>query len=366
MVSSPETKRLAYFITPHGFGHAARSAAIMASLRQVSPQTGFEIFTTVPEWFFRESLSFPFGFHKLETDVGLVQQSALIDDLTGTLNRLGKLVPFRDDYVAAAADKIKRLACDLVVADIAILGIAVGRQAGIPSVLVENFTWDWIYESYVEEAPGLREFIPYFRDVAASADYHVQPEPICVRDPKADLIASPVSRRPRTSRPVIREMLGVSSSEKLVLITMGGIPGKFEFLAELEHEPDIIFVLAGTAGSRRREKNLLFLPPSSEFYHPDLIGACDAVIGKPGYSTVAEVYHAGMPFGCVERSGFRESKVLTAFAEREMLSVPFTTCEFESGRFVRRVPELLSMGRDLSLKQNGDIEIARFVNALMS
>jgi hypothetical protein len=160
-------------------------------------------------------------------------------------------------------------------------------------------------------------------------------------------------------------MLGVSASEKLVMITMGGIPSAFEFLAELEHEPGIIFLLAGMAGSRRREKNLLFLPPNSEFYHPDLISACDAVIGKPGYSTVAEVYHAGIPFGCVERRGFRESKVLAAFAEREMLSLPFTTSEFESGRFIRRVPELLSMGRDLSLKQNGDIEIARFLNGLM-
>jgi hypothetical protein len=337
----------------------------MASLREISPETGFEIFTTVPEWFFQQSLSFPFGYHKLETDVGLVQKSTLTEDLAGTIDRLGKLVPFRDDYVAAAADKVQGLGCDLVVSDIAPLGIAVGGFAGIPSVLVENFTWDWIYEAYVEEAPGLREFIPYFRDVAASADYHVQPEPVCVRDPEANLVASPVSRRPRTSRPVIREKLGVTASDKLVLITMGGIPGTFEFLAELEHEPEIIFVLSGMAASRRREKNLLFLPPNSEFYHPDLIGACDAVIGKPGYSTVAEVYHAGIPFGCVERPGFRESKVLTSFIEREMLSMSLSTGEFESGRFIKRAPELLSMGRDTSPKQNGDIEIARFLNGLM-
>lgn len=337
----------------------------MASLRQISPETGFEIFTTVPEWFFQQSLSFSFGFHKLETDVGLVQKSTLTEDLAGTLNRLGQLVPFRDEYVAAAADKVKGLGCNLVVSDIAPFGIAVGGYAGIPSVLVENFTWDWIYEAYVEAAPGLREFIPYFRDVAASADYHVQPEPVCVRDPEADLVASPVSRRPRTSRPVIREKLGVSASEKLVLITMGGIPGTFEFLAELEHEPEIIFVVPGMASLRRREKNLLFLPSNSEFYHPDLIGACDAVIGKPGYSTVAEVYHAGFPFAYVERPGFRESKVLAAFVEREMRSLPLTSGEFESGRFIRRVPELLSMGRDPSPKQNGDIEIARFLNGLM-
>ena len=37
-----------------------------------------------------------------------------------------------------------------------------------------------------------------------------------------------------------------------------------------------------------------------------------------GYSTVAETYHAGLPFGYVLRSHFRESAVLQRFIESEM------------------------------------------------
>ena len=36
---------LAYFISPHGFGHAARAAAVMSALHTQDPALQFEIFT---------------------------------------------------------------------------------------------------------------------------------------------------------------------------------------------------------------------------------------------------------------------------------------------------------------------------------
>jgi hypothetical protein len=48
--------RLAYFITPHGFGHAARDSAIMDAVSKIVPSVSINIFATVPEWFFKDSL----------------------------------------------------------------------------------------------------------------------------------------------------------------------------------------------------------------------------------------------------------------------------------------------------------------------
>ena len=39
--------KIAYFISPHGFGHAARSAAILESLNHLNKKIEFEIFTSV-------------------------------------------------------------------------------------------------------------------------------------------------------------------------------------------------------------------------------------------------------------------------------------------------------------------------------
>lgn len=54
------TRCIAYFVSPHGFGHAARSCAIMSALQAREPGIGLEIFTTVPRWFFAESLAAAF------------------------------------------------------------------------------------------------------------------------------------------------------------------------------------------------------------------------------------------------------------------------------------------------------------------
>lgn len=110
---------IAYFISPHGFGHAARAAAVMAAIHQLSPTVHFEIFTQVPEWFFAESLTVPFGYHPLLTDIGLVQQNSLIEDLPGTLRRLEDFLPFAPEQLEGLARQLSQLKCDLVICDIA-------------------------------------------------------------------------------------------------------------------------------------------------------------------------------------------------------------------------------------------------------
>ena len=63
--------QIAYFVTPHGFGHAARAAAVMSSLYDRLPQVHFQIYTTVPRWFFSTSVKAPFTYNELLTDIGL-------------------------------------------------------------------------------------------------------------------------------------------------------------------------------------------------------------------------------------------------------------------------------------------------------
>ena len=157
--------RVAWFISPHGFGHAARAAAVMEALRKKRPRIEFEIFTRVPEWFFEDSLTGPFNYHPLVTDVGLVQETALREDAARTLERLDQFLPFEPILVERLAREVRQLECRCVICDIAPLGIAVAHQAGIPSVLVENFTWDWIYETHpgLGDAEADKLFTLYYR-----------------------------------------------------------------------------------------------------------------------------------------------------------------------------------------------------------
>jgi hypothetical protein len=101
--------------------------------------------------FFTDSLRSAVGYHCLKTDIGTVQRSPLRTDTQATLRDLERFIPFDKDLAAKTAESITHLGCRLALCDIAPMGMAIAHQAGIPSVLIENVTWDWIYQGYRSE-----------------------------------------------------------------------------------------------------------------------------------------------------------------------------------------------------------------------
>jgi hypothetical protein len=355
---------VACFISPHGFGHAARACSVMQSVHDIRPAVTFEVFTTVPSWFFEDSLSAPFAYHPLVTDVGMVQQSPLQEDLSATIERLNHFLPFEPPLIARLSEQIEQLGCQLVICDIAPMGILVARHAGIPSVLIENFTWDWIYQGYGNRSEQIARHVDYLRSVFDAADHHIQTEPVCEYR-QADLVTPPACRKVRTSRNEIRKQLGISPDKKAVLITMGGIEVQFGFAEALRSQSDVTFVLPGTIQSKELTDNLVLLPHHSPFFHPDLVNASDGIVGKLGYSTVAEVYHAGVPFGYVSRRHFPESEILARYVDREMSSLAITESGFSAGTWVNKVPQLLELERRQPDGINGSQQIADYICRLL-
>ena len=215
---------IAYFISPHGFGHAARACAVMGAIGELDPAIAFDIFTTVPRRFFDQSLDAPFTYEPLLTDIGFVQKTPLLVDLPETVRRLDDFFPVDQNRIDSLAAGIKAKGCRIVLCDISPLGILVAEKAGVPSILIENFTWDWLYEGYRGEMPQIGRHTPYLKNLFERADYHIQTEPACLKS-TADLTTYPVSRKPRISRKEVRESLGISGNRKMVMITMGGRSG---------------------------------------------------------------------------------------------------------------------------------------------
>jgi UDP:flavonoid glycosyltransferase YjiC (YdhE family) len=358
--AAPHTHRIAYFISPHGFGHAARAAGVMAAMHDIDPAIRFEIFTRVPRWFFEDSLASAFGYHAVLTDIGLVQQTSLTADLPATLRRLHDFLPFDGARISGLARHLHTLQCALVLCDIAPMGIAVAKEAGLPSVLIENFTWDWIYHDYVANDSRMIFYINYLQKIFAKADYHLQTEPVCAYR-TADLTTRPVSRKITTPAAQMRDRLAIPHEVKTIMITMGGIPEHYTFVPKLAHQPESFFVIPGAASGLQRQGNVLLLPHRSAFFHPDLINACDAVIGKAGYSTVAEVYYAGIPFGYIPRQEFRESSILAAYIAQHMHGMAISQTRFHDGSWLSHLPELLALPRLHRREPNGADQVARFI-----
>ncbi len=351
---------LAYFISPHGFGHAARASAVMTAMHKRDPKIRFEIFTTVPAWFFEESLCGAFSYHPLLTDIGLAQEGPLRANLPRTVACLDEFLPFDPRRLEALAREVSRLGCGLILCDISPMGIAVAREAGVPSVLVENFTWDWVYREYVVEETGFKPHIAYLEGLFGLADFHIQTVPVCSKG-SVHLTTGPVSRTARNSRLQVRKNLGIPAQASMVLITMGGIPAKHEFMDQLAGREDIYFVVPGAGTLAERRKNVLLLPHRSAFFHPDLVHAADAVVGKVGYSTLAEVYHAGVSYGYIKRNHFHESEILSEYIGNYMNGYAIDESGFQSGEWLLRVPDLLDLPRFRGQDPNGAEQAADFV-----
>ncbi len=357
--------RIAFFVSHHGFGHAARSASIMSALKVILPSIQFEVFTQTPAWFFKNSLTTPFSYNSCLTDIGLVQRTPLLEDLPKTVDLLDDFLPFDSVAIANLSRKVAEKKCDLIVCDIAPIGIKIAEKIGIPSVLIENFTWDWIYQGYETRYPKLGKPISYLQKLFDSADYHIQAEPVC-RSRNVDLCVNPVSRSVRTPAGRVRKALGIPNDKKLVVITMGGIPEKYDSLAQLRKERKIHFVVPGGNDCLSVQDNIILLPYKSDFFHPDLINASDAVIGKVGYSTLSEIYHAGVPFGYISRPDFRESEILAAYIDKHMNGISLTDGEYQSGGWISRLSELLVLPRVRRSDPNGANQAASFLRGLLS
>jgi UDP-N-acetylglucosamine:LPS N-acetylglucosamine transferase len=253
-----------------------------------------------------------------------------------------------------------KIPCVLIICEIAPMGILVAKEARVPSILVENFTWDWIYQQYTVSDNRIKRHIDYLAPIFNAADFHIQTEPVCSRN-SADLITAPVSRKTKTTGAEIRNRLGLPEDDKMVLITTGGIPQSYGFLEKLNKFREITFVMPGAGPEMKTVDNLIILPHRSDFYHPDLVSAADAVIGKVGYSTLSEIYHGGVPFGYVARLNFRESESMVEFIQKQMPGIAISESEFNNGNWTAKLADLLDIAPVKRNITNGAEQISRFI-----
>jgi len=243
-----------------------------------------------------------------------------------------------------------------VLADISPLGLSAAQRAGLPSVLIENFTWDWIYtriDGPDEIHVHGQEMIPIF----AAADLRIQTSPVCDRL-KTAVQVGPVSRSPRTSRTGVRRRLGIPQDDPVVLASMGGLGWNYPPLEKRvgRHSPWII--VPGGADIELRRGRILLLPFQSAHFHPDLVRAADVVVGKLGYSTVAEAWRVGTALVYVERPRFPESPVLARFVDQHLASVALDRRDFETGAWESAVHEVVGAGRRTLSGSDGATEAA--------
>lgn len=354
------TTEIACFISPHGFGHATRTTAVLEELLLLHPDLHPHVFTTAPKSLFSQTLQ-DFTYHRVVVDIGLVQTSSLDEDIGATIASLEELLPFSPTLIQDLADRCQK--CAFILCDIAPLGIAVARHAGIPSILLENFTWDWIYEPYQRDFPELTPYAQHLRDEFALADYHIQTEPLCNPN-KRDLLCEPIFRKKRGSAADIRTDMRCFD-KNIILITLGGGPSTPPDWPDMEKFTDYFFIFSGQEKTQRIHTNVLHLDRHSNIYHPDLIDAADLVVCKAGYSTIAECCQAGSRIIAVGRTVFPETKVLQTYIQKRLGGLSINAENFLNGHWLTLIPSILATPSPPCARENGAQAVSLFLTKFL-
>lgn len=304
-------KRVAFFLSGHGFGHAVRESALMEALPE---DVAIDIYTSVPEAFFRDEVRRPARVIPCEIDCGCLQTDTVAVDVEGTLARYAEIESERGSLIARFAPMLRASGADLVIGDTPPLAFPIARAAGVPAWSVCNFTWLDIYAPYVAKHPRYLDLFGRMRADYALADRHLRLFPHMPGD--ASLPAEPVGMVCRPGRPRREEFarrFGFDAGKKWALIYVGSFGLEGVDWHRLARYPDWEFM--GLFPLEGAPANYRFLKKDLSFRYADLNASCDLVIGKLGYGLVAECLAAAKPILFLGRKDFAEFEMLKSLVE---------------------------------------------------
>ena len=253
--------------------------------------------------------------------------------------------------IATSRAKPARLIAEntrVVVGDIPPLAFAAAARAGIPSVAVANFTWDWIYEhtpQFQQRAPAALPVIRRgYREATSALRLPMHGGFGAMAGVTRDIPL--IARRSILTRAEARRLLRLPADETIVLASFGGhgLTMDYEGIAATNTFTLMITDYeGGQAGQRRRlrcfaRKEL----PALGVDYPDLVAAADVVVAKPGYGIVSECIANGTALVHASRGSFIEQEVIVAAMPRLLRCQFIEQDDLAAGRWQASVDAVLA------------------------
>jgi L-arabinokinase len=298
---------IVFYVSGHGYGHAVRTAEVMLALLGRAPETRILVRTPAPAWLFPAGGAIEVS--PVQLDVGVVQRHSLTLDPAATLAEMGAIMENAASHLSREADVLQASGAGVVVGDIPPLAFQAAARAGIPSLAITNFSWDWIYRTYLPEEPRFEPLIRAMAEGYAAAT-------LLLRLPfHGDLSVFPrqrdiplIARRSKRTRAEQREAMGLGRGP-VALLSFGGFGlAPIPVAAIARSRPDWIFLVPWIPEGPL-PANVRALE-GARIRHEELVAAADVVVTKPGYGIVAECLANGPRILYTSRGDFPEYPIL--------------------------------------------------------
>lgn len=320
-----------YYISGHGFGHARRSAAVIAALIERNPGLHVEVRTSAPAAILSDLLGERVTYRPAALDPGAVEDDALSVNPHRTADRVREVLEQAGRLIEAELANVPE-DLRLVVADATFLAGEMAERLGVPCLAVTNFTWDWIYEPWLMDEVDGPAMLARIRESYGKMTGllhmpfggHAQQFPKVIELPL-------VINRPRMGRQAVRERLGLREDGRpLVLVGQRGGIDPDVLSRAVAQSPHVRFITTHDLPPRA-PANLWRVTLDNQVRFAELLPACDVIISKLGYGTVADSIAGGVGMLWPARVGFREDPLMSQQAAPFMREQQIPLDRFRSG-----------------------------------
>ena len=341
-----------------------RTIEVINAILVRRPETRIGVRTAAPRWLFDLTVKGKVTFSTLETDTGVVQVDALTLDEADSIRRASA---FHSDLVTRAASEtriLRELGAGLIVGDIPPLAFAVGAVAGIPSIAIGNFTWDWVYADYprVRLAPSL---LPAIRGAYARASMALRLPMSGGFETISNVKDIPfIARHATRTREEVCKILKLPADKPIILASFGGygLPGlDTDALAKLKKYTAITTANLPLGRGRKEmptaERKGSFISLNEEAMYDagvryeDLVGAAQAVVTKPGYGIISECIANDSAILYTSRGHFPEYDVLVDELPKYARSAFINHDDLFAGKWETHLDKLLAQPKQKNYKK---------------
>jgi hypothetical protein len=170
-------KYIAFYISSHGFGHLTRNLAIIENILETSNYNIY-IACDKPHLDFAKKYLFNYSnriiYSEFTTDIGLINyNNSLKVNILETEKNINNFIKNINIHIKNEINKLTNLDIKLIINDITLIGIEVGKNLNIPVIQTSNFTWYHQYK-YLNISDNI---INYYKNIYKKIDYYIEYTP---------------------------------------------------------------------------------------------------------------------------------------------------------------------------------------------
>ncbi|KOO50433.1 hypothetical protein [Priestia koreensis] len=311
-------KKIAYYISDYGYGHAARSIAIIRELLKQYDDVEVVICHSFALAFLQQSLPQErVTYRRIQTDIGYILKAGSLEP-DGIEIEKGLREFLEDDhYLIEEMIFLKEMAISFVLSDVSFIGIAAAYEIGIPSLVISNFTWATAYDGLIDRylhyylRNQYMKTTHFFRLAGSTETDHVCEGHLNL---SFDFLSRQIEKD-EVQR--IRTSLSATSDKAIVYVGLGMKVNVGDVNSwSLWDSPNCTFIVSSTMDVQHH--NVVSIPTDyieSQHY----IAAADIAITKSGWGTISEAILGETSLLVVERQSLREDRDTIAYLKERNL-----------------------------------------------